>query len=276
MRRMVMAHRMLIAGSRKADIRMVTYAKALVKWAKDSNVTIVVRDNPEGVDQAVIEACRELGVDTICAGIAEKPRNGGHGKYIRVKGDYSERDRQMAQACNRAIYIWNCDSPGTKKGYEYAKSIGREAAMMEFVPLKKLYTMGYTGRSIEDLRKAVHGLGAYLADIRFSPVSRNPIWNGDNLSNEFGLLYKHVKDLGNKNYSNPEKPHVLVDAEFGLWDIEWMLTVAPVILLCACEDAHTCHRTTAATMIAERLGCEVEEITDINGIPAGIEQPTLF
>src|SRR5689334_4544023 len=63
-----------------------------------------------------------------------------------------------------------------------------------------LYTMGYSSWAPAQLAATVRDLGAALWDIRFSPLSRRPEWQGRALRAAVGPAYVHVKALGNKNY----------------------------------------------------------------------------
>ncbi len=125
----------LIAGSRYATREMLAYAKRIVQRAHQLGWTILVGDNPRGVDHAVVEACRALKAKVIVAGIANFPRNGGckHGQYTKVERDlylgaggrylnsYTVRDRWMVDMAQHAVFVWNGQSPGTLAGYEYAQ-----------------------------------------------------------------------------------------------------------------------------------------------------------
>lgn len=119
----------------------------------------------------------------------------------------------------------------------------------------KVYTLGYSGKKMHEIEALVKQVGGILFDIRFSPRSRAPVWNGSNFRKVFAARYKHVKALGNKNYKGG--PIALVDFDAGLEQIK--ASGRPVILMCACKDPRICHRTT----IAERLtamGFECEEL----------------
>lgn len=136
----------LIAGSRGATPAMLTYARRVVRRAHQLGWTIVVGDNPLGVDMAVMRECRRLRAQVIVGGIANFPRNGGckHGEYVKVERDlyrcagggllsgYTVRDRWMVDNCQRAIFIWNGDSPGTLAGYHYTLQRGKEAHLINF------------------------------------------------------------------------------------------------------------------------------------------------
>ena len=82
-------YRVLIAGSRDATHQMLDYARRVVRRAHEKSYTVVVGDNPKGVDKAVVQECRRLQAKVIVCGIANFPRNGGckHGEYIKVARD---------------------------------------------------------------------------------------------------------------------------------------------------------------------------------------------
>ena len=139
------ATHILIAGSRDASAEMLNYAHRVVRRAHQLGWTIVVGDNPLGVDMTVVRECRRLRAKVIVAGTANFPRNGGkHGEYVKVERDlyrcagggllsgYAVRDRWMVDNCQRAIFIWNGDSPGTKAGYNYALTRGKQAHLITF------------------------------------------------------------------------------------------------------------------------------------------------
>lgn len=120
-------YRLLIAGSRVASHRMLDYARRCVSHAIDNGWTIVVGDNPKGIDHAVVQELNQLSYKhVIVVGIAKTPRNGGvqGGQYIQYGNTYTERDQGMARASDRGIFIWCGDeavSPGTKRGTDYMK-----------------------------------------------------------------------------------------------------------------------------------------------------------
>ena len=140
------ATHILVAGSRDASAEMLDYTRRVVQRTHQLGWTIVVGDNPQGVDIAVVRECLRLQAKVIVAGIANYPRNGGckYGEYVKVERDlyrsagggllsgYAVRDRWMVDCCNRAIFIWNGDSPGTKAGYDYAIARGKEVDLITF------------------------------------------------------------------------------------------------------------------------------------------------
>jgi hypothetical protein len=136
----------MIAGSRYATREMLDYARKVVRRAHAKGYTIVVGDNPQGVDMAVVQECRRLKAKVLVVGVTNRPRNGGcaHGGYVKVERDtyramggdlldkYTVRDRWMVDNATMGIFIWNGDSRGTKQGHDYMVSRGKEAHLMTF------------------------------------------------------------------------------------------------------------------------------------------------
>ncbi|MEO8391436.1 MAG: hypothetical protein ABI700_00450 [Chloroflexota bacterium] len=136
----------LIAGSRSASPQMLNYAQRVVRRVHQRGWIIIVGDNPQGVDRAVVRECRRLNVKVIVAGTANFPRNGGckHGDYVKVERDlyrsasgnllsgYTVRDRWMVDNAQQCMFIWNGESLGTKDGYDYAIARGKEAHLVTF------------------------------------------------------------------------------------------------------------------------------------------------
>ena len=137
---------LMIAGSRAATAQMLDYARRAVCRAHERGYTVIVGDNPKGVDMAVVHECRRLKSPVIVAGVSNFPRNGGckHGHYVKVHRDtyraakgymlnrYTVRDHWMVDQANIALFIWNGESPGTKSGYDYAVLRGRDAHLVDF------------------------------------------------------------------------------------------------------------------------------------------------
>lgn len=134
----------LIAGSRYASREALDYARRVVRRVHELGQTVIVGDNPKGVDMAVVQECRRLKAKVLVVGITNSPRNGGckHGQYVKVDGDtyraakghlynqYHARDRWMVDTAQRAVFIWNGTSKGTKAGYDYAQQRGKAAHLI--------------------------------------------------------------------------------------------------------------------------------------------------
>jgi len=136
----------MIAGSRYANREALDYARRVVRRVHQLGHTIVVGDNPKGVDMAVVQECRRLKAKVLVVGVTNRPRNGGcsHGSYVKIERDtyraagghlfdrYHVRDRWMVDNASRGVFIWNGDSKGTKSGYDYMVSRQKEAHLITF------------------------------------------------------------------------------------------------------------------------------------------------
>lgn len=144
--------------------------------------------------------------------------------------------------------------------------------------LNTLYTAGYTGLKPSDLLVAALALDAKLVDVRISPYSRVPYWIGTAMRGAWGDRYQHIRELGNKNYKNPSEGILLVDPDEGTLKLASILKHQPAIILCACEDHHTCHRSTAAHEMEDRYAVTVVHLSkdDIRNYGKPAAQPSLF
>ncbi|MCI0713732.1 MAG: hypothetical protein L0154_26475 [Chloroflexi bacterium] len=157
---------LLITGSREWEINqlqhMTDYVSRVVQRADQQDMRIIVGDNPQGVDHAVVQACHVQGVDCLVYGVDRSPRNplvldSQHCRYVQTMREevqeihpgglyhepehkrvlkrlgYPERDERMVENADRVLAIWNGRSPGTKHAFDYAASQGKDAdlAVME-------------------------------------------------------------------------------------------------------------------------------------------------
>lgn len=118
-----------------------------------------------------------------------------------------------------------------------------------------VFTTGYQGASLDELAAFLEAHDADLFDIRFKPWSPNPQYTKAAFAHRFGARYHHVVELGNRLYKTGAIE--LVDFEAGLRRIA--AHPRPVVLLCACTDPTSCHRTAAARLLVER-GFTVTEL----------------
>ncbi len=126
--------------------------------------------------------------------------------------------------------------------------------------MNTIYTLGYSGWTPDALAQVVNLYDARLVDVRFSPRSRVPHWNSRPLRKLLGdQRYMHVHALGNVNYRNGEAIQ-LADPAQGAAILRPVLEKQPIILMCACKNKDTCHRTVAAEFLAEQIGTEVVHI----------------
>lgn len=120
-----------------------------------------------------------------------------------------------------------------------------------------IYTTGYQGLKLEVLEAFLEAHDCDLFDIRFKPWSPNPQYTKTAFAHRFGDRYHHLIELGNRLYKTASIE--FVDFEAGVHAIE--ANLRPVVLLCACADPSTCHRTAAARLLAER-GFSVTELRE--------------
>lgn len=121
----------------------------------------------------------------------------------------------------------------------------------------EVYTFGYAGKKIEELQRIVQELDAIVFDVRFSPRSRNPAWNKENLETVLGPRYRHVRALGNRNYRGG--PIEIVDMAAGIQEI--LNAPFSVVLMCVCSDPQVCHRTFVGDHL-RTLNFEVQELNE--------------
>lgn len=148
-----------------------------------------------------------------------------------------------------------------------------------------LYTAGYTSLTPEELLDTAERLHALIVDVRLKPWSRwAEKWNKTNLIEVWKDRYLHMDALGNLNYKGDMGKGVIMlnDVENGTTRLAVLLKTQPVIILCACKDHKTCHRTTVAQEMIDRYNAEVVHLTakDIQSggstPPSLIEQLLLF
>lgn len=148
--------------------------------------------------------------------------------------------------------------------------------------LHPLYTLGYTGAKPDHIRTFLETHNAMLVDTRYSPFSRAPMWQKRALMESMGKRYVHMVELGNKNYKGQFGEGIIIaDMDKGTLDLLKILKVQPAVLLCACPDFHTCHRTAVADEMADRYGVSVVhlDLSDLTTKPTSPEpspQLTLF
>lgn len=127
--------------------------------------------------------------------------------------------------------------------------------------MKPIYTVGYlAGWTLPALKIEAAHLAALVWDIRYAPYSQKPGWSRTDLASFLPSRYEWIHSLGNKNYKNGG-PIELVNPAKVERRVATILLHSPIIFLCGCPKAETCHRSTAAAYFAERLGCEVVHLS---------------
>ncbi len=149
-----------------------------------------------------------------------------------------------------------------------------------------IYTLGYSGWKIDDIRATMDRLDAVLVDVRMVPRSRVPQWSCYSLSREFGHRYAWVRELGNENYKGTFEQIQIANFPAGEKRLRELLALSNVeglalspaegasgskaiILLCGCKDVTQCHRKLLAERLAEAWSADVVHLTP----PAKQESP---
>ncbi len=104
--------------------------------------------------------------------------------------------------------------------------------------MQKIFTTGYTGKDINDLKPMSQALDAILVDVKFAPFSQVLHWRQMYLKILLGKKYLHIPNLGNRTYK--EEKITIQNLKLG---VETVLNLeANVVLMCACEKPENCHR----------------------------------
>ncbi len=121
--------------------------------------------------------------------------------------------------------------------------------------MQNIFTTGYTGKNVNDLRPMLDALDAILIDIRFAPFSRIMHWQKVYLKALLGNKYRHVPNLGNRTFK--ENKVTIQNLQLGL---ETVLSLNEnAVLMCACEKSADCHRRLIIAELNQR-NIETEEI----------------
>lgn len=121
--------------------------------------------------------------------------------------------------------------------------------------MQKIFTTGYTGKNISDLKPMLEALDAILIDIRFAPFSRIMHWQKGYFKALLGNRYRHVQNLGNRTFK--ENKVTVQNLQLGL---ETVLSLNQnAVLICACEKSEDCHRRFIIAELHHR-NIETEEI----------------
>lgn len=120
---------------------------------------------------------------------------------------------------------------------------------------RRIFTTGYTGKDIGDLKPMLEALDAMLIDIRFAPYSQVFHWRKVYLKTLLGERYRHVPNLGNRTYR--EDKITIQNLKLG---VETLLRLPyDLVLMCACERTAACHRRLIVAELEEQ-GVGTEEL----------------
>ena len=140
-----------------------------------------------------------------------------------------------------------------------------------------IYTWGYGGRALADLRSVRDSLKAVIVDTRLSPFSRDPQWMRPALEAEFGTDFVWCSEFGNVNYKFPNRPTKLKAPTQGLARLHGLVSEArPPLLICMCRKIEDCHRLDVATFLAAQLGAEIVHLSGAAVKPRIAQMSFLF
>lgn len=148
------------------------------------------------------------------------------------------------------------------------------------------YLAGYLGHTPAELLARARDIDAFIVDIRFNPHSRLPEWRKGRLESFCCGRYFECPELGNVNYKNGG-PIKIKELGSGIEQVSRLAAMRtskgdcnqgattnlptplfayhynpkpqPMILLCACREADTCHRKVVGNALAAR-GWAVREL----------------
>lgn len=119
----------------------------------------------------------------------------------------------------------------------------------------QIYSTGYTGKDINELKPMLSALDAVLADVRFSPTSQVMHWRQIYLKTLLKHRYLHIPNLGNRTFK--ENTITIQNLKLG---IETLLKLDKnAMLFCACENVENCHRR----LIIEELHKQKVEVIEL-------------
>ena len=79
----------------------------------------------------------------------------------------------------------------------------------------KIYTLGYSGWSVEAIKTFLESVNGVAVDVRMTPRSRVAAFNGTAFSRLLGERYYWLSDFGNVNYKS-NGPIAIADFDKGV------------------------------------------------------------
>jgi len=120
-----------------------------------------------------------------------------------------------------------------------------------------IYSLGYSQRGAPaQVGRLMQRERMLLLDTRYSPWSRwSPDWNRTTLQDRYGERYRWDKRLGNVNYQRHDYAiHLAEGHEQAVQEAARELcSGTSLILLCACADPRSCHRTLVAKLVQDAV-----------------------
>lgn len=128
--------------------------------------------------------------------------------------------------------------------------------------LYNLYHIGYRRTSVlDEIDQALaQDRTTILADIRYTPQSRNPEWTQAAFTKRYKKQYTWIRALGNTKHK--EGTIDIANAEAGIAQLIGHLQQHPVILMCGCQAYEECHTKTVIELfqqaISSKFLCSIE------------------
>lgn len=134
--------KVFISGSR-SFVALPVKAKEYLEKAIKLNRSIIVGDNPNGVDMLVQQYLKKRNYNKVtiyysCGGDGYRPRyNAGFvSKPVFISGVkpfvfYSAKDKKMAEVCYSFITIWDRKSKGTRNNIERCYNLGKKGVIVK-------------------------------------------------------------------------------------------------------------------------------------------------
>lgn len=118
-----------------------------------------------------------------------------------------------------------------------------------------LYDFGYgAGFKLVELANFCESRNIMIADVRWSPSSRNPQYRKPFLEKTLGRNYIHLPKLGNTNFKGSL---IVIDDLFGGCDqLLKLLERSHVAIMCVCWKFDTCHRKLIVDHMKSTYGIE--------------------
>lgn len=105
-----------------------------------------------------------------------------------------------------------------------------------------IVTLGYSHKSAGVLLDDLTGQGYHIIDIRLHAASKIPGYARKDLAAKYAGVYHWIPALGNNNYKSHSEYVDLKDWAQGLQKLTYAHARAPLVLMCQCTWAETCHR----------------------------------
>lgn len=120
-------------------------------------------------------------------------------------------------------------------------------------PVKKIYTIGYEGKSIDEFLKLLSEKGiTRVIDVRSKPHSKREEFDQEDLKDTLfkkSMMYKHLPSLGGMEKEDYKEAMGSEEWRSGYRELKSIAEEGPSVMMCLEKDPMQCHRR----FISERL-----------------------